>query len=53
MSRFMLRLRQAVHSEGDLMGNLCEWMDDESDAGDDEDITFANGGSTPVQSAAQ
>ena len=60
MSRFMLRLRQVVHSKDafvpaagvhdQLLGSLGEWIGDESDDGNDEDITFATG-STSTQSA--
>ena len=59
MSRFMLRLRQVVHSADTiipeprpLMGNLGEWIDDESDTCSDEEITFA-ARSTSVQSSAR
>lgn len=62
MSRFMLRLRQVVHSADTIipagqaprpfMGNLGEWINEESDTSSDEEITFAVR-STSAQSSAR
>ena len=51
MSRFMLGLRQAMHrneafisvghTPSTWMGDLGGWIDDESDADYDEELTFA------------